>query len=299
MSGKKWFQISFQTKLWETHDFTKYMMYNNFNWNLGHTRVLTSAPPGSTNIISAYGCVYPNNKVFIKKDVFLWRRYNVCKFHWISMESQQYAKRSWYDVYGYKQFHKIYNQLVVYKNQHGDCMVPVSYEADPSLAPWINKRRIAYKQGDMPDYQITLLDDIGFVWKTDINNPKTSLIQRHWEEYFQRLVKYKQKCGNCRVVYNSEGERSLAVMVGNTTRCSTTRFFTTSTIQTTRRSWISMDCQWQWQYEMFQNLQSYQKQNGWVLLYMKLMNLCSTIMNGGRMRNDGTKNESVNYRNNE
>ena len=89
-------------------------------------------------------------------------------------------------------------------------MVPVSYEADPSLAPWINKRRIAYKQGDMPDYQITLLDDIGFVWKTDINNPKTSLIQRHWEEYFQRLVKYKQKCGNCRVVYNSEGERSLA-----------------------------------------------------------------------------------------
>ena len=94
LSGKKWFQISFQTKLWETHDFTKYMMYNNFNWNLGHTRVLTSAPPGSTNIISAYGCVYPNNKVFIKKDVFLWRRYNVCKFHWISMESQQYAKRS-------------------------------------------------------------------------------------------------------------------------------------------------------------------------------------------------------------
>ena len=32
-----------------------------------------------------------------------------------------------------RQFHKVYNRLAAYKNEHGDCMVPKTYESGLSL----------------------------------------------------------------------------------------------------------------------------------------------------------------------
>jgi hypothetical protein len=63
----------------------------------------------------------------------------------------------------------------------------------------------------MPKYQKQLLDEIGFVWKADINKPETSLIQRHWGRGLLRqaceIQREMQSLPCC--VYSSEGERSL------------------------------------------------------------------------------------------
>jgi hypothetical protein len=73
------------------------------------------------------------------------------------------------------QFQKQYESLVEYKKEHGDCMVPPSYETHPGLGRWVNKRRMAFKKGEMPDYHQDLLNKLGFVWRVDVTTPRKVL----------------------------------------------------------------------------------------------------------------------------
>jgi hypothetical protein len=62
-----------------------------------------------------------------------------------------------------------FQQLRIYKQQHGDCIVPISH-ANKQLANWVHNQRKQYnlrlkgKASDLTTERLQRLQDIGFVW---------------------------------------------------------------------------------------------------------------------------------------
>ncbi|KAL7523189.1 hypothetical protein ACHAXR_000060, partial [Thalassiosira sp. AJA248-18] len=52
--------------------------------------------------------------------------------------------------------------LVLYKQKHGDCMVPDLYSEDPKLGRWVSHQRFAAKVGKLSDDRKERLVNIGF-----------------------------------------------------------------------------------------------------------------------------------------
>eukprot|EP00551_Chaetoceros_affinis_P006151 CAMPEP_0203672566 /NCGR_PEP_ID=MMETSP0090-20130426/8589_1 /ASSEMBLY_ACC=CAM_ASM_001088 /TAXON_ID=426623 /ORGANISM="Chaetoceros affinis, Strain CCMP159" /LENGTH=465 /DNA_ID=CAMNT_0050537901 /DNA_START=85 /DNA_END=1482 /DNA_ORIENTATION=+ len=90
-----------------------------------------------------------------------------------------------------------YQELLNFKKEKGDCLVPHTYPAKPHLARWVKRQRRQYKlrlegnsNSTMTEERINILNDIGFVWDSH---------EVIWNERFNQLVAYKEKFGNCRV----------------------------------------------------------------------------------------------------
>ena len=66
-----------------------------------------------------------------------------------------------------------YDELDVYKNKHGNCLVPQRYSKNKALGRWVNKQRTQYrlrregKQTPLTEDRIKLLDEVGFVWRVN------------------------------------------------------------------------------------------------------------------------------------
>ena len=58
-----------------------------------------------------------------------------------TLEYKQSVRHS-YD----EQWDAMFEALVAYKRQHGDCLVPKRYKADPKLGTWVDTQRISYKK---------------------------------------------------------------------------------------------------------------------------------------------------------
>jgi hypothetical protein len=79
-------------------------------------------------------------------------------------------------------------ELVAYKEQHGNTIVPRPWAANPQLGTWVNWQR--QKMESLTAARRQRLDDIGFAW-----NPDDKL----WERRFAELVAYKEQHGNTNV----------------------------------------------------------------------------------------------------
>ena len=100
----------------------------------------------------------------------------------------------------------MYDALTRYKEEHGDCRVPQSYAGDDDLPTrlghWVSQQRVSLQTklestGD-PMYveRKKRLDALGFDWSlAHLNDEK-------WDCMFERLVRYKEKFGDCRVPYS-------------------------------------------------------------------------------------------------
>ena len=61
-------------------------------------------------------------------------------------------------------------ELKAYQNEHGDCLVPQSFNPNPPLGKWVGNQREDYrkrmqgKRSSMTDQRVRILEDIGFVW---------------------------------------------------------------------------------------------------------------------------------------
>ncbi|MGK3743666.1 MAG: hypothetical protein ACI8RD_009408 [Bacillariaceae sp.] len=71
-----------------------------------------------------------------------------------------------------KKWSIMFQELLKYKEQYGDCLVPVRYTDDskkPALGRWINKQRIRHRKNHIGyqnenDYRINKLNEVGFQW---------------------------------------------------------------------------------------------------------------------------------------
>ena len=90
---------------------------------------------------------------------------------------------------------EMYGQLISYKAQMGDTIVPNKYPDNPSLGVWCSNQRQKYKnfkqgknsrQGFLSTQQINLLEQIGFVW---------DIIEAQWHRSYIELKSFVENHG--------------------------------------------------------------------------------------------------------
>ena len=83
----------------------------------------------------------------------------------------------------------LFNELVKYKAEHGDCDVPAS---QGKLGNWVRVQRKTYMANSLTKDRLTRLNSIGFNWA--LMGPTLP-----WEAQFKELVQYKAKRGDCNI----------------------------------------------------------------------------------------------------
>jgi hypothetical protein len=81
-------------------------------------------------------------------------------------------------------------ELVKFKKTYGHCNVPKSWPENPRLGYWVGTQRYRYKQGSLSEYQIQMLQEIGFTWKKH---------EAAWNQIYEKLLRYKEAFGDSSV----------------------------------------------------------------------------------------------------
>ena len=94
----------------------------------------------------------------------------------------------------------IFNRLVTYWEEHGDCHVPRSYTSDPELGRWAHEQRtlLSAGTGTMHAFKIDRMDAIGFLVTAE-------RYQECWEQQFANLVEYKNTHGSLTINHIDAG----------------------------------------------------------------------------------------------
>ena len=102
-----------------------------------------------------------------------------------------------------------YEELCDYRERHGHCNVPASYNENQPLAIWVKRQREAhYKRfhhglkSGMSDERIAALQKIGFSFAEYKPIPRGK--QMSWDDRIQQLQAYKDKHGHCNVPRDSK-----------------------------------------------------------------------------------------------
>jgi superfamily II DNA or RNA helicase len=77
-------------------------------------------------------------------------------------------------------------KLTAFKERFGHCNVVAGWPEDPGLGSWVAAQRTKRKQGLLADGQIRDLDQLGFVWKLNVD----------WMEQYKALEQYTLEHGN-------------------------------------------------------------------------------------------------------
>jgi hypothetical protein len=59
-----------------------------------------------------------------------------------------------------------FRQLQKYKDEYGDCLPIATFKTtdDFCLGPWVRTQRNSYKNGNLTQERIKLLESLGFIW---------------------------------------------------------------------------------------------------------------------------------------
>lgn len=89
-------------------------------------------------------------------------------------------------------------ELLEYKAEYGDCLVPQKFVHNQQLGSWVNKQRVEYKlmqegkRSSMTQERVEILERVGFVWSKNLSQPS-------WDNKFRELLEYKEIHGDCLV----------------------------------------------------------------------------------------------------
>lgn len=112
--------------------------------------------------------------------------------------------------YQEKQWVEQFDELLKFKAQNGHCLVPHTFDENPTLSRWVKRQRYQYKlkqeskQSTMTDARIVKLENVGFVWDSHA---------AAWEERLNELNAYKNEYGDCNVPSNYPKNPQLATWV--------------------------------------------------------------------------------------
>ena len=94
-----------------------------------------------------------------------------------------------------------YYELLRYKNEHGDCIIPRTTD----LGKWVTLQRHRYegikgqKSNPLSPNEIKKLNAIDFEW--DRNKAIVMLSRKNWNTMYEELKEYKEEHGTADVVY--------------------------------------------------------------------------------------------------
>jgi len=96
---------------------------------------------------------------------------------------------------------KMFEELVEYKKQNGDCKVPARYAANKELGTWVqNQRTKLYKKEEKSETdieRIIKLDDIGFARKGEVEKNYRGMLLYSDSSVPSRMNPIEVKCGSC------------------------------------------------------------------------------------------------------
>jgi superfamily II DNA or RNA helicase len=69
-----------------------------------------------------------------------------------------------------------FDELVAYRQKHGNCNVPQHWKENKQLGKWVNTQRTQLKRGKMDADRKAKLENIGFVWDTKAGSAKKQLL---------------------------------------------------------------------------------------------------------------------------
>lgn len=98
-----------------------------------------------------------------------------------------------------------YQQLIEYKARFGDCKVPAGWAENRSLGKWVVRQRD--NEEEMPEERKKMLNDIGFIWRGDMQREKDAA----WMEFYEQLKQYYEKKGPSKVPETKKKYRSLSL----------------------------------------------------------------------------------------
>ena len=110
-----------------------------------------------------------------------------------------------------EQWHQRYLELVEFQQVNGHCLVPLNYQANPSLAHWVKRQRYQYrmkhrdhKHSTLTKEREAMLQELGFVWDSHAAG---------WEERLGELKDFKLRYGHCNVPKKYPENQQLSVWV--------------------------------------------------------------------------------------
>jgi hypothetical protein len=104
-----------------------------------------------------------------------------------------YAAAAANDTKKSNRWEAMYQQLVLYRQEHGDCLVPNRYIKDKQLGEWVSTQRRRRKSGSLGQEREERLDALGFRWAA--SNPR----RVPWDTQFAELCAFKKREGHCSV----------------------------------------------------------------------------------------------------
>lgn len=93
------------------------------------------------------------------------------------------------------QWDEMFNELLSYKEQHGDVNVPDEWSTP--LGTWVGKQRASKRSGKLSDDRLHRLADVGFAW--DANESR-------WEARYGELRAYREKHGDVNIPHDRNSE---------------------------------------------------------------------------------------------
>eukprot|EP00873_Tetraselmis_striata_P009424 jgi/Tetstr1/429688/TSEL_019584.t1 len=137
--------------------------------------------------------------------------------HWVHMQRQRHKKGKLtaerveaLEALGFDgdplegQWQRMYEQLVVYKEEHGDCLVPQGYMPNPALGNWLSVQRQRHKKGKLTAERVEALEALGFD-----GDP----LEGQWQRRYEQLVVYKEEHGDCLVPWGYRPNPALSMWV--------------------------------------------------------------------------------------
>lgn len=118
---------------------------------------------------------------------------------------------------------EMFGKLKEYKTEFGHCNVP---KRDGPLGSWVANQRTKFRENELDQDKVELLNSIGFVWqvrmarkfKKTVKNGTAGRITVHdvcFDDTLEKLKKFKQVHGHCSVPQRYEEDIQLGRWVKN------------------------------------------------------------------------------------
>ena len=114
-----------------------------------------------------------------------------------ALESEWNRSNRW------KGWNEMYEELLQYHAEHGNCLVPRGHKQNPKLAKWVSRQRVIWRQGIMAKERIAKLDAIDFQWNPG-NQAQLANAVAEWQKHFNSLVEFHRVNDHCRVPTDHE-----------------------------------------------------------------------------------------------
>jgi len=146
-----------------------------------------------------------------------------------------------------------FQELLAYRQEHGNCIVPHAYEPNPALGKWVTTLRQTRKAGKLASGRKERLESIGFDW-----DPLDSA----WEQKFQELLAYRQEHSNCNVPQAYKPNPTLGIWVRTLRRTHKAGKLASDhkeRLESISFDWNLFDSYWE---QKFQELIAYRQEHG-------------------------------------